>query len=181
MDLLKHATEALIKAIDDNKVLSKHATYLTFSEEQYEREDGIFLQKYADKEENRLKQISSKPQFIINATPHEINVYDLEMNRFYPIPASGILPRVSKPLGGHESQETVFFLDGARTMKVKMETERVGTMVEGLPKAQEGVFYVVSALVRSACPERTDLLQVIPHRNEEGVIIGALGFTRNLV
>lgn len=180
MDLLNQAKEAIAKAIQDNKELSNRAIYHTFSEDTAEREDGLFLLKYADKEEKNLQVLSDKPQVAINATPHTVNVYDEDMNRFYSIPPSGILPRVSTPVSS-ESKEAFIFLNPSRTINVKVETAPVSSIVEGLPPYQEGVYYIVSALVRSACPDRTDLLQVIPHRNEEGVIIGALGFTRNLV
>lgn len=52
--------------------------------------------------------------------------------------------------------------------------------VTGLPKYVEGVFYVVSAMVRQALPGRKDLLspgQLI--RNEQGQPIGCLGLVRN--
>ena len=44
---------------------------------------------------------------------------------------------------------------------------------EGLPEFQEGVFYIVSQIVKNALPERTDL--VVPAevvRDEKGNIIG---------
>lgn len=52
--------------------------------------------------------------------------------------------------------------------------------ITGLPEYVEGVFYVVSAMVRQALPERKDLLspgQLI--RNEEGQPVGCLGLVRN--
>ena len=49
--------------------------------------------------------------------------------------------------------------------------------VEGLPaQQQEGTYYIVSSLVKSALPDRTDLLTPSQQqRNDEGVIIGCLG------
>lgn len=52
--------------------------------------------------------------------------------------------------------------------------------VTGLPEFKEGVYYVVSAMVRQALPHRKDLLspgQLI--RNEKGQPIGCLGLVRN--
>ena len=52
--------------------------------------------------------------------------------------------------------------------------------VTGLPEFKEGVFYVVSAMVRQALPNRKDLLspgQLI--RSEAGQPIGCLGLVRN--
>lgn len=58
--------------------------------------------------------------------------------------------------------------------------ENIYGEVTGLPEFKEGVFYVVSAMVRQALPERKDLLspgQLI--RNEEGQPVGCLGLVRN--
>ena len=52
--------------------------------------------------------------------------------------------------------------------------------VTGLPEYQEGIYYVVSAMVRQALPHRRDLLspgQLI--RSESGQPIGCLGLVRN--
>lgn len=52
--------------------------------------------------------------------------------------------------------------------------------VTGLPEFKEGVYYVVSAMVRQALPHRKDLLspgQLI--RSEAGQPIGCLGLVRN--
>lgn len=52
--------------------------------------------------------------------------------------------------------------------------------VTGLPEFEEGVYYVVSAMVRQALPHRKDLLspgQLI--RNEAGQPVGCLGLVRN--
>jgi len=48
-----------------------------------------------------------------------------------------------------------------------------------MPEQVSGVAYIVSALVRSAYPDRTDLL--IPHglvRDDDGNIIGCRGFAQ---
>lgn len=58
--------------------------------------------------------------------------------------------------------------------------ENVYGEVTGLPEFKEGVYYVVSAMVRQALPHRKDLLspgQLI--RNEQGQPIGCLGLVRN--
>lgn len=52
--------------------------------------------------------------------------------------------------------------------------------VENLPDQQEGTFLVVSALVRTACPDRKDLLspgQLV--RDEDGKPVGCQGLTCN--
>ena len=103
-----------------------------------------------------------------------------------------------------EHKVTIFNIVGVNTpdmvlekytgepIRVSCESRKVGTIegvdiyenvygeVTGLPEYVEGVFYVVSAMVRQALPERKDLLspgQLI--RNEEGQPIGCLGLVRN--
>lgn len=52
-------------------------------------------------------------------------------------------------------------------------TKTVFGQAEGLPEYQEGIHYIVSQIVKSAFPERSDLL--VPaevQRNSEGNIIG---------
>ena len=58
--------------------------------------------------------------------------------------------------------------------------ENIYGEVTGLPEFKKGVYYVVSAMVRQALPERKDLLspgQLI--RNEAGQPVGCLGLVRN--
>lgn len=97
---------------------------------------------------------------IINATPHAINVVN-------------------------EKMEVVASFEPTISVRVASTTQVVGTLnsipldttvfgeVEGLPKYQDGIYYIVSRLVKSALPDRKDLLcpgqQV---RNETGQVIG---------
>lgn len=51
--------------------------------------------------------------------------------------------------------------------------------VENLPEAKPNTIYIVSTLVRLACPDRKDLVSPAkPVRNEAGQIIGCMGFNR---
>jgi len=97
---------------------------------------------------------------IINATPHTINVVN-------------------------EQMEIVATFEPSISVRVASTTQIVGEIcgipldttvfgeVEGLPKYREDVYYIVSRLVKSALPDRKDLLcpgqQV---RNETGQVIG---------
>lgn len=97
---------------------------------------------------------------LINLTPHAINLPGLT------VPPSGTVARC------RELTESAGTLNG-----VEFVTRRYGA-VEGLPEPEEGVVYIVSALVRLALPERCDLASpgdLI--RDETGQIVGA----RNLV
>lgn len=103
---------------------------------------------------------------IINATPHPLVIQSAK-GELVTLPVSGIVPRVSttealtEVVAGFEVYETSF-----------------GEVV-GLPDEVAGVFYIVGAMVRSALPQRRDLL--IPRkqqRDPEGKVTHALGLTR---
>lgn len=104
---------------------------------------------------------------IINMTPHAINIVDAEGKHVMEIPASGNQIRLSvqtvsqEPLGIIPTSSTVF-----------------GEPV-GLPEYKDGVFYIVSQLVKNALPARSDLLvpaEVV--RDEKGNIVGCKSLGR---
>lgn len=97
---------------------------------------------------------------IINTTPHEITIINDEMETvatFAP-EISVRVASVTKIIGNIQG--------------IPLDTTFFGE-VEGLPEYQEGVYYIVSCLVKSALPDRKDLLypgqQV---RNENGQVVG---------
>ena len=91
----------------------------------------------------------------VNLTPHAINVKTREF------PSSGLIARVSqtsKPAGVHDGIELV--------------RANFGEVVD-LPEQQAGVIFIVSAMVRSALPERKDLASPGEQiRDADGKIIG---------
>ena len=98
---------------------------------------------------------------LINMTPHSVIILDDKDNVIKEIPASGKLIRLAS--------ETITFgyLDGIKLSKT------IFGEPTGLPEYQEGTFYIVSQLVKSALPQRTDLL--VPAevaRDKGGNIIG---------
>lgn len=99
---------------------------------------------------------------IINLTPHVITV--VNGNDRIEIKPSGLIPRVSVktvPVGD---------VNG-----IPLFRNEYGNVVD-LPDPVDGTLYVVSGLLKSACPERTDL--VVPAkqiRDEQGRIIGCEG------
>jgi hypothetical protein len=105
---------------------------------------------------------------IVNLCPHPLNIF-LENGSRVEIPTSGTVARVS----------TVRVRDGAVS---DIPTFRITYgEVTGLPSPGEGIFYVVSLLVKQACPTRADLLTVDSSpdgavRDERGAIIGVRGF-----
>lgn len=106
-------------------------------------------------DEYHLVQTFSMPE-IVNLTPHAINVIGYEE-----IPAAGLVPRVAmqtKAAGLVAGFPTSFTDYGE---------------VEGLPKKIGGVYFIVSQLLKSACPNRHDLLYPAELvRDEKGNIIG---------
>lgn len=104
----------------------------------------------------------------VNLTPHSINEV-LSGREFYP---SGDVARVSvnqtELLHPHTGEPTGLFC------------QEFGD-VENLPEPQEGTALIVSALVRTAVPERKDL--VSPGsliRDDQGRPVGCQGFITNL-
>lgn len=98
---------------------------------------------------------------IINLTPHEINIIDLE-----PIPSSGSV-RVT------ESSHIVDTVNG-----IDIIVKKYG-IVEGIPDPVEDVMFVVSAMVAQQLTHRDDILMIGDTiRNEKGQIIGAKNFAK---
>jgi len=102
---------------------------------------------------------------IVNLTPHEINVVDVD-GKVVSIPPSGRVARVA------QTREQRGTIDGLAV------TYSTFGDVEGLPAPQAGVIYVVSGLVLSAVPDRPDVFapgEAV--RDEEGRVIGARGLS----
>lgn len=101
---------------------------------------------------------------LVNLTPHPINVIlDDESN--ITINPNGVAPRCS----------------AANTLVAPGFTKSVLGEVTGLPDKKDGVLLIVGALVRTACPDRDDLIgpDTSPTgavRNDAGQIIGVRGF-----
>lgn len=96
---------------------------------------------------------------VINLTPHMVNIVD---GKSYP--SEGVA-RVS------EKETQTGMLNG-----IPLFSKTFGEVV-GLPDPQEGILFIVSGLVKAACPNRADLL--VPTklvRDEKGNIIGCQGF-----
>ena len=99
----------------------------------------------------------------VNMTPHSVIILDDKNNVIKEIEASGKLIRLAS-----ETKEIKVLDNGIKLSKTCFGEP------EGLPKEiKSGTFYIVSQLVKSALPNRADLLvpaEVI--RDKEGNIIG---------
>jgi len=106
-------------------------------------------------------------QTIINCTPHPITMCDAQGDVYFTFPKGEIIPRLSmktvqrEPIGEIPTSQTVF------------------GELENLPEQQEGIFLIVSQLVKNAAPSRSDLL--VPaevYRDSSGNIVGCKSLGR---
>ena len=102
---------------------------------------------------------------LINLTSHTVN----EVTTGVAIPMSGRVARAkTKTVRDNEFCGFPIFKSIVHT-------------IEGLPEPKEGVMYIVSSLVLSACPDRKDLLapgNVLKDENNRPV--GCVGFRSNM-
>jgi hypothetical protein len=101
-------------------------------------------------------------QKLINMTPHPITIVGVDNEVVLSIPVSGTQIRLK--VSTETLSETILGVPVSKT---------VFGEPEGLPKFQEGTYYIVSQLVKSALPSRTDLLvpaEVV--RDSSGNILG---------
>ena len=104
---------------------------------------------------------------LVNLTPHPVRLIRADGSELV-IPPSGTVPRLREVV-----EDTGMRIDGIPVVRKGFGE------IENLPEPQEGVFYIVSALVAQAARDRDDLL--IPDdlvRDEEGKIIGARRLAR---
>lgn len=102
---------------------------------------------------------------IVNMTPHDVVMYGNDNRAFCTFPASGKLIRLS------QKNEIVGDINGIPTIKVVFGEPK------GLPKYNPDIVYIVSAFVKSALPDRVDLVVPSdPVRDPDGRIIGCRAF-----
>lgn len=173
--------------IKENQDLINRMTFLTFSENHREVEDGIEVRKLATADQLKLLEVQQDTRCIYNATPHPIDMMDeITQEILCTIKPSGLVARMTNK-GGKAVQDDVkthcFVVAPVDVsglylpiIKTKVTYKEPFDVVVDLPPYEEGVYYIVSAMVFMAIPERGDLLQVDPVRNELGHTIGAKGF-----
>lgn len=99
-------------------------------------------------------------EVIVNMTPHPVNIIDGDGTEIARFESAGQIRLAAttvqaEPIAGIPTSRTVF---GA---------------AEGLPEAIEGTWFIVSQIIKSALPDRTDLLvpaEVV--RDSDGQIVG---------
>jgi hypothetical protein len=116
---------------------------------------------YAVAKEREMK--NTKKTKIVNLTPHSI--HELITGTVYPSEGLARCAVLSSDTGDR--------LNGVPVLEVEFGE------VSGLPEPTPGVVYIVSQIVRSACPDRKDV--VFPGelvRDENGQPVGCQGFRR---
>jgi hypothetical protein len=103
---------------------------------------------------------------IKNLTPHEVKISN-GTNDFIIIPSSGIIARAVE-----ETEREGWLPEG-----IEVVSKKYGKMND-VPDYQNGVFYIVSAMVRVAYPERDDLFSPGDLIRDEG---GNIIACKNLV
>lgn len=98
---------------------------------------------------------------IVNMTPHPINLLDEDNNPIQTIAPSGDTIRLS------QEEQVVDSIDGVDVLYITFSAS------DSLPEPIEGTYFIVSALVANAYPERIDFLMVAGTvRDENGRIAG---------
>lgn len=107
---------------------------------------------------------------LANLTPHEISVRASD-GTMLTIPPSGTVARAEE----ERENAAPIVIDG---VEIGCTTARFGAPLN-LPDPVAGTIYVVSAIVKAAAPDRSDLVSPGPAiRDDYGRIIGCDGFTR---
>jgi len=101
---------------------------------------------------------------LINLTPHQVDIRDMA-GYTISIPASGNLARCTQT----ETQKTT--IGGL----IRVTEQSFGEVI-GLPEPQPDTWFIVSRLVKSAVPHRTDVVCPGPAiRDTDGKIVGCQG------
>ena len=120
---------------------------------------------------------------IVNFTPHPVQLLDganCEFDpktRSYKVDGDIVVLKTFAPEGTcprcSQKEQLVGNIDGVDIYRMEFGE------VDNLPDQQEDTYYIVSAMVAQACPDRHDLL-IPAHmvRNAEGRILGCLAFSR---
>lgn len=119
-----------------------------------------------------VNQVITRIWKIVNATPHDINLMDASGNVIARYPASG------RPIRLTERRAVAFEMpvEIARGAWIAVPIVTLRHTAE-MPREETGVYYIVSAMVANAYPERRDLLTIDGTvRDERGQMIGCRGF-----
>ena len=105
---------------------------------------------------------------IINCCDHNVNICD----RY------GNIIKVYEPSGYHARlRQDSYIIDHIDGIPVKV---RRNDRIVGLPEPEEGTLYIVSEIMRWACPDRTDIISCGgKYHDSTGRVRGWTAFARN--
>ena len=128
---------------------------------------------------------------LINMTPHDINILDDSNVSFdkafrgYKVTGDPIIRETYNPSGTvlrcSQEETEAGDLNGIKLYRVKFgrveHTTKDGSVIAFNMPVKEGVYYIVSSIIKNALSDRPDLL-VPTHvvRNDKGQPVGCLGF-----
>ena len=102
---------------------------------------------------------------IKNCTPHKVSIH--ADDTILEFPSCAIVPRCE------QHAELIGKIDNIQI------TKQIFGDVTDLPEQEDGVYLIVSRLVATACPNRSDLLVPGPLiRDEEGKVVGCNGLSK---
>lgn len=142
-------------------VIDSYAEYHD-DEEIIEKAYGLREEDFKTTFEDYVAQMTGATK-IINLTPHDINIVNTELYELQKFKSEGVVRVTTK------SVQT------GSVGNVPLFSTQYGE-VTGLPAQKPNTYYIVSMLVKQACPDRKDLL--IPsqlQRGENGQPVGCLG------
>ena len=105
--------------------------------------------------------------YLINLTPHDVNICDDHGRILKIYRASGMVAR------SPNEYRTVDMING-----VPLVTRREDYVI-GLPEPKEGVMYIVSNIILNICSDRTDLIAPAKQVKINGRVVGCTAFVSN--
>ena len=127
---------------------------------------------------------SPRKIMLYNLTPHTVRVFSATDEIVAEIPPSGMVARIEK-LGSFRNDSEVVSVqnfgdaDEIWEYNIPILTASV-TDITDLPDEQANVRFIVSAMLRAACPDRPDLVSPADLvRDESGSVIGCRAFEAN--
>ena len=108
---------------------------------------------------------------LVNMTPHTVDIYNESEELVVSLPSEGTIRLTTDMVSGSD----IIVEEGV----VPTYKTTIGTPSAGLPLTQSDTFYIVSGMVRAACPNRGDFYQ--PGRllrDADGKPIGCVGLSR---
>lgn len=150
------------------KDVNDNCFYIWGKGEYYEEEEVIetfesfeFNCKYGDNLIEEMEKFINENDNIefVNLTPHTITLMDDNFKPLEILESKGIVR-------AEEKKEVIKEINGVKIYKTSFEN------VNGLPKKQKNVIYIVSRIILDACKDRDDLVTTsqIVRKDAEGVL-----------